>query len=183
MMDGAHNVKNYKDVVMETNTTITKHNMKHLQAMAKLFVKLGMLSSEFIFVFPHGNALVNFEDVVPKYTEAAPYMKEAVDIGKDSETRILMRYVPFCVMRGYESYIAELYDPSEREQVGPGVETLDVIKARRDLDRAQVPQCRECSYQTFCEGPWKVYPRFRGAGEFRPVKGNKLAAEEVKASW
>jgi MoaA/NifB/PqqE/SkfB family radical SAM enzyme len=174
MMQGVKNIKEYKNVVIETNTTITKLNYKDLPNMAKLFIKLGMLSSEFIFVFPYGNSLRNFYSIVPKYSEAAPHMKKALDIGKNSKTKVLMRYVPFCILEGYEQYIAELYDPPEREQIGPGVETLDVIKERKTIDRSQVQQCSQCRYEFVCEGPWKVYPKFYGSDEFNPIAGEKI---------
>jgi len=147
LIRGVENIKRHKNVIIETNSTITRINYKNLPEMAKLFIKLGMLSSEFIFVFPHGKAMENPRKVVPKYSEARPYMEKASDIGRNSPTKILMRYVPYCILPNHIEFIADQYDPAEREQVGPGVETLDVIKARRELDRIHVPQCKGCKYE------------------------------------
>ncbi len=167
LMKGVKKVKKYHDVIIETNSTITKQNYKHLEEMARLFIKLKMLSSEFIFIFPHGNALIEPKKNIPMYTEAKPFMEKALDTGKNSKTKILMRYVPYCILPNHIQGIADQYDPPEREQIGPGVETLDVIKARKELDRAHVPQCKGCKYEKDCEGPWKVYPSIYGINEFK----------------
>jgi pyruvate-formate lyase-activating enzyme len=173
IIQGVKNVKKY-NVIIETNSTITKSNYKDLPNMAELFDKLEMLSSEFIFVFPYGNALHNFDEIVPRYVDATPCMIKAVKIGMKSKTKILMRYLPFCVLPEYELYIAELYDPPEREQIGPNIETLDVINARKTIDRAKLDFCKECKFEILCEGPWRIYPEFRGTNEFKPIPGKKI---------
>ncbi len=167
LMKGIENVKKYSEVIIETNSTMTKENIEYLPDMARLFVKLGMWSSEVIFVFPKGNALKYVKDVVPRYSDASEFMVEAIEIGKESKTKILMRYVPYCILPHHIEYIADQFDPAEREQLGPDVETLDVIKARKELDRAQVEQCEGCKFQLECEGPWKNYPEFYGIDEFK----------------
>jgi len=170
LIKGVKNIKKYPDVIIETNSTITKKNYKKVPEMAKLFIKLGMLSSEMIFVFPRGNALLEVKNKVPRYSEAKPYMEKALDIGKNSQTKILMRYVPYCILPNHIDWIADQYDPAEREQIGPGVETLDVIKARKEQDRIHVAECRGCKYEEECEGPWKIYPKIYGTKEFKKIK-------------
>ncbi|MFH1510420.1 MAG: radical SAM protein [Candidatus Woesearchaeota archaeon] len=183
LMQAVSNVKRHPQVAIETNSTITKHNHTGLPDMARLFISLGMLSSEFIFVFPFGNSLKNFHDIVPSYKESARFMVEALEIGATSKTKVLMRYVPFCILPNHIGYIAELYDPPEREQVGPGFETLDVIKMRKTVDRAQLDKCNACKFTLVCEGPWKIYPRFMGSDEFNPIDGQKVIDVGELRQW
>ncbi|MBN2719108.1 MAG: radical SAM protein [Deltaproteobacteria bacterium] len=51
------------------------------------------------------------------YSDAAPVIKNAIDAYKDKIAKITVRYMPFCLMQGYEQYVtnnAQLqYDPDE----------------------------------------------------------------------
>jgi len=51
------------------------------------------------------------------YTDAAPYLKEAIDRFKDKIPKITVRYIPLCLMQGYEAYVTNMpqiqYDPDE----------------------------------------------------------------------
>lgn len=167
IMQGIRNVKRHHNVIIETNSTITKENYFDLPNMANLFVECKMLSSEIIFMFPEGGGWQDVSQILPRYSECRPYMEKAIEIGKNSDTHILMRYVPYCILPNHINYIADQFDPAEREQVGTDVHNLDVIKVRRELDRAQVEECKGCKYNNVCEGPWKRYPKVYGTSEFK----------------
>jgi MoaA/NifB/PqqE/SkfB family radical SAM enzyme len=170
MMEGIRNVKKYPEIEIGANSTITHSNYNNLPVIAKLLVQLKFSCSEIIFFFPKGNALKYSSEVFLTYTEAKPFMEKALDIGIASDSNIQMRYVPYCILPDYISYICDNSDPAEREQIGNDLRTLDVIKVRKEEDRMHVKVCSECIYRLECEGPWRKYVSLFGEDEFTALR-------------
>jgi len=78
--------------------------------------------------------------------------------------------MPYCIMKGYEVYVAEKVIPETEIRGIPHQNTNDFTTQRKKLGKAKFPQCKECKYDSVCEGPWKDYPEKRGSSEFKAVK-------------
>ncbi|MEM2918460.1 MAG: radical SAM protein [Candidatus Altiarchaeota archaeon] len=173
-INGMKNVREVKpDIHICTNTTITKYNYKFLPKIAESNIKLGANSCEFIFVHPRGNALKNFDEIVPMLTELQPYISRTIEIGKKYKMKHFhFRYLPVCFILGYEEYLSELQAlKSLREQhVGPEFQDLEVEKGRKFSGRVKGPQCKICSKEKICEGIFREYAERRGFDELNPVK-------------
>lgn len=170
---GLKNLKEIKsDAYICTNTTITKSNYKFLPQIAENNIRLGANGCEFIFVHPRGNALKNFDKVVPTLTETEPYIKPTIEVGKKySIKHFVMRYFPVCFMKGEIDFLSELEALKRlREQhIGPEFCDLEVEKGRALFGRVKGPICVNCKSNKICEGIFKEYAERIGFNELRPI--------------
>ena len=153
-----------------TNTVVVKSNYRNCEQIAKLLVKLGVDQYQLAFVHPMGNAWKNFENIVPFISLAAPYIHKGLQIGIDAGKRVMAEAMPYCMMQGYEGYVAERVIP-ETEIRGKKYQNTDSFdKQRKEKGKAKFSQCKECKDDLMCEGPWREYPKKRGNKEFKPIK-------------
>jgi len=164
---GIYNVKKFHKRIL-TNTVITKVNYKILPEIASLLVKLKVYQFQFAFVHILGSALKYYSEVVPRISEAAQYVKMALDIGIKSGIRVMVEAIPFCLMEGYEKYISELYMPSVQiKEVGWEVDNFEAV--RKTESKKKFLRCIKCKWYNCCEGSWREYPELFGEAEFKPV--------------
>lgn len=168
---GIYNIKKLTKgkINILTNTVVNKYNYKHLPQIADLLVKLGVNQYQFAFVHAMGNAGRYFKSIVPKKTDALPYLKKGLDVGIKAGLKVMAEAIPFCLVKGYEKYVSEIYIPStELREKGRVVERFEDL--RKNDAKAKFPQCKLCMYDKICEGPWKEYPQYYGTEEFKPVR-------------
>lgn len=173
---GMKNIRKVKpDIYICTNTTINRLNYRFLPQITENNIKLGADGSEFIFVHPRGEALRNFEKVVPTLTEIAPYIKKALKVGKRSLNHFVIRYVPPCHVSDVPTDVSEIKASGHlREQhVGPEFINLNVEKGRATIGRVKAPKCKDCVHDDVCEGVFKEYADRRGLEELAPQTKNK----------
>jgi cyclic pyranopterin phosphate synthase len=173
-------IKNLKELGAHNligKTVISCLNYQHLPAIALMLIKSGVIGMNFAFPHANGNALKYFEDVVPHYSDIMNYVYDTIKVVKNinskKNTNIALEFeaIPFCLMVGYEQFVAELHfinaDYAELKQLNmPGGK--DWNKLRRAI-KLKFSQCRKCKYDTICEGVWEEYPKKRGSSEFNPV--------------
>jgi len=152
-----------------TNTVITSLNYRELPAIAALLIKLGVKQYQFAFVHIVGTAAENKKLLVPRKTTVMPYVTKGLDHGIARGVACYTEAIPFCLMKGYETRVAERIIPA-----GPVVDADRTIKDygayRKAEGKAKGPLCRECKYCELCEGPWREYPALYGWKEFKPVR-------------
>lgn len=166
-VEGIKNLKKLNQYVL-TNTVITTTNAKHLPKIAKLLVDLGVNQYQFAFIHIGGRAAENKDWIVPQKTEILKYIKKGLDIGIKANRRVMTEAIPYCLMQGYEKYIAERVIPPS-VVYDAGFVVNDYHKYRRNRGKAKGPNCKKCKYYQICEGPWKEYPEIFGWDEFKPV--------------
>jgi MoaA/NifB/PqqE/SkfB family radical SAM enzyme len=153
-----------------TNSVITSVNYKDLPALARLLVRLKVNQYQFAYVHLVGSAWENRKTLAPKKTAVMPYLKRALDVGRDAGVGCYTEAIPFCLMKGYEDCVAERVIPE-----GPVSDADFYIESygdyRRDEGKAKRKECRACRWFSLCEGPWHEYPELFGWDEFKPVKG------------
>lgn len=163
-------MKNLKDLSqnMYSNTVVTKHNMAYLPEIAELLVDLGVKQFQMAFVHPVGNAEKYFDMVVPNITEASLKIKEALQIGIDAGIKVMSEAMPYCLMQGYEDYIAERIIPDTQIFDLDSIDD-DYTATRINHGKKKFEKCQKCSFNKICEGPWKEYVEKYGDKEFDPV--------------
>ncbi len=156
-----------------SNTTIVKQNYKYLPQIGQFIFDQGIRNSEFIFVDPsYGAAYDNFNQLVPKISQMAPYVKKCLEIGKRNKLpHWAIRYVPLCYFQDYLNQVSELQEVKtfETEHLAPDFENFSVEESRKIVGREKPEKCKECKLFNQCEGIWKEYLKHYGDKELKPV--------------
>ncbi len=160
-----------------TNTVVVKPNYRYLPEIAEMLVELGVSQYQFAFMHGMGNAMKNFEQMMPSVSLAAPYIHKGLQVGIDAGMKVMAEAMPYCMMKGYERYVSELYIPDTEVRLPDSVDP-DFARTRKESGKMKFPQCSECRYELICEGPWKEYPERMGSDEFVPVPGKKVRSRE-----
>ncbi len=96
----------------------------------------------------------------------ATNVKKALVIGIKAKKHVMTEAIPFCLMTGYEPYIAEKIIPLTKI-IDQNFIIEDYAQSRTADGKAKGPPCQQCKYGHLCEGPWKEYPKLFGWGEFK----------------
>ncbi len=167
-IQGIKNLEKLNQYVL-TNTVITTKNYKFLPQIARLLVDLGVDQYQFAFIHLGGRAGENKDWITPRKSEVMKYVKKGLDIGIKANKKVMTEAIPYCLMQGYEDYIAEKVIPDSMVY-DAGFVVEDYAQYRREKGKAKGPNCKKCKYNQICEGPWKEYPELFGWGEFKPIK-------------
>lgn len=176
-----HGVENFQSAGFRRiygNTTVVRQNYRQLPEIAEMYARWRFTNVEFIFVDPtYGGAYNNFEELVPHISEAAPFMRMALDTGTAAGlTQWKVRYVPLCHFTDHLDHISEI---NERrlyisEHWAQDFYNDDSIGSRAEVSRRKTAKCDGCSLAGVCEGIWKVYLDHYGEEELRPVPAADL---------
>jgi len=161
-----------------TNTVINDLNYRQASVIAGRLSEWGVKKINFIFFSPLDDAARLPDDLWPRYSDAAPFIKGMIDAHAEAFETISIKVIPFCFMEGYENYVTNfwqnLYDPYEwdffnRVRIRRGAFTRTVAVAAgmvffMDLRRmvqigvrkslyeaiARVQSYRECAKSPIC---------------------------------
>jgi len=180
LRQGIENVRSLGFKNFGSHTTIVKQNFRFLPKIADFIIRCGIRSAEFLYVIPAlGGAKKFFYELVPKISEAAPYIKTCLDEGiKRNIKEWNISHVPLCLFIGYEDQINQ--PDTIRTKTGLiKAETTyftDSRAARYDktphvsvTERAHTSKCLSCRLKKICLGPWKEYTRMYGDDELVPI--------------
>jgi organic radical activating enzyme len=102
-----------------TNTTITEANYRRLPQIAAEIAQHNVYNATLLFMMAHyrwaesGHA----SGVQARYSDAAPYAREFVQILEDAGIAVTVRYAPLCTVAGLEKnhvgFVGVRYDPHE----------------------------------------------------------------------
>jgi organic radical activating enzyme len=163
-------IKNLRELGQRviTNTVIVKPNYRYAEQTARLLVSLGVDQYQLAFVHPIGNAHKYYDSIVPCVSLAAPFIHRGLQVGIDAGLPVMAEAMPYCQMYGYERYVSErVIPPTEIRDIDYDP---DFEKTRKTQGKVKFGQCKECRYDSICEGPWKEYPEKKGYDEFVPVR-------------
>jgi len=154
------------------NTVINKLNYKDLPDIARLSVSLSV--PRFQFAFMHINRIIKNDSVligkiVPRKSLVVDYVKKGLQIGIDNDIYVSVEAIPYCLLSGYEKYVAEPQTPPSSVEGEVYIENFNEF--RKQKGRMKGPLCVSCKFNVQCEGPWREYPEIFGWDEFIPVKG------------
>ncbi len=159
-----------------TNSVVTKGNFTDQPALVQLLCDLGVRDAQLAFVHPVGTALELFDEVVPRLSDVIPYVREARDIARRYEMRLMTEAIPLCFLRGMEELCVEEIIP-QTTVVDLEGQILDYSEWREVEGKSHGEVCQKCVLRPKCEGPWREYPDKFGWSEFVPVE--RLDAKET----
>lgn len=174
LIQGIANVKKLGFTSIGSNTTIIKNNLAFLPKIGEfIFKKLKIKNSEFIFADPsQGGVCSDFKTLMPRISEAAPFIKKCLDIGRKNRIRHWhVRYVPLCYFEEYFDQISELHERRSfsTEHIAPDFVNRDVENSRMTVGRKKGLQCEKCFLNNQCEGIWNKYIEELGDAELIPI--------------
>ncbi len=164
------------DISLGANVCIVKQNYKYLPKIGNYIKKLGINNAEFIFIDPNNGAgLKSFNKLVPKISDAAPYIHKCLEIGKKNKIpHWHIRYVPLCYFQNYLDQISELQEIKSfhTEHIAPDFYNPNASEGRQNIGRIKTEKCQKCQLFNKCEGVWKEYFRHYGDAELMPIIDN-----------
>ncbi|MFC2135182.1 radical SAM protein [Bacteroidota bacterium] len=162
---------------------LSKKNYKEAPDMVRLAKKL--VAGSISITFPHamGNALLNFDECVPRYSEIAPYITESTRLSSEINQHINFEAIPLCYLHGSEECASEFVMPEHTELRDLTHLDKNYSKTRKTTAKLKGPQCKECKYFLICEGPWDDYVHGYGFEDLVPVKGEYIKSlAELKST-
>lgn len=173
IMKAIENVRKLGFSRIFANCTVVKQNMRHMPDIGRLFTRLDIHHAEFIFVDPtYGGGWSNFNGLVPLISEAAPYMRRCLDIGREWGTRDwCVRYVPLCHFADYLDQVSEIREVRlfRTRHWAPDFKNDDVGASRVVAGRSKPEKCAGCRLNGECEGMWNEYLKRVGDEELHPL--------------
>ncbi len=172
---GIQNVQKLGFKNIGSNTTIVKDNYRYLVKIGRFIYNNGIHNAEFIFVDPTiGGAKKNFKKIVPRISDAAPYIKKCLNFGERIGAQHWhIRYVPLCYFPEYEHRISEVYEVQhfQTEHLAPDFQNHEVENSRLIYGRQRTSRCKKCDFLARkCEGIWKEYIKHYGDKELKCKK-------------
>ncbi|MBI2361791.1 MAG: radical SAM protein [Elusimicrobia bacterium] len=152
-----------------TNSVVTRGNAADLPALAALLAGAGVRHIQFAFVHIVGKAAENAALIVPRISEAMPFVLRAVTAGRAAGARVMTEAVPLCLLEGFEDCAAETEMPVMTIHHADGTVCEDFTRERLEVQKRKGPACGACAHERVCEGPWHEYPELFGWGEFVPA--------------
>lgn len=166
-IQGIKNLVSLGMLVM-TNVVITRQNYKDLEKIAKMLVEIKVHQFQLAMPHPLGNAMKNFDEVIPKFSEISEHVKNALQIGKDAKISVMVETIPPCTIRGYEDCIADDIIPPTMIR-GAKTQDTDNFNYLLKLDKFKAEKCKTCKHDNVCQGPWKEYTEKWGSDELNPI--------------
>jgi MoaA/NifB/PqqE/SkfB family radical SAM enzyme len=160
------------------NTVINKLNYRSLKDITKLLAQLGVKKHNIYFPHIAGNALKNFDSVVPKYSAVKKYIREAVAESKKLGLATAVVGFPACIVPN-DFFMDDSKDNFAAVSSAGPAGTKKALKQVFRQERIKRAQCDECVFIDSCAGVSKEYIKRIGWDEFRPVasiakKDNKI---------
>ena len=145
-------------------------NFNHLPDFAKFMVEEANINRFcFIFATPMSWPMAT-EDIVVRYSDAAPYLMKAMDYCIDKGVIIdgiaFKCGAPHCVVKGEPRYL---------------VDAVNIPDNNRTKDWVRVPACKTCVLKDQCYGVRRLYVWMYGADEFTPILDESKRIEHWKS--
>ncbi len=162
---GIKNLIKYGHIV-NTNTVINKLNMKYMEQIADFLISLNVAVIALTFPECQGAALDNFDQVVPKYTDVASFIKKAVMRFSAKKKEFFLVNIPQCIVPEFAANILERTPFSDIDFNGYWENALE----RDSTKTIKFSFCKSCKYYKTCPGVDKAYINFFGSDEFNSLK-------------
>lgn len=159
---GIRNLKMLGEEV-QINTVVVKKNYRYLTKTAKALLDLEVDTINFLFVNPDGYSLYN-EDIIPKMSQAAPHIQEALEVVNDAGTDTGIFYMPFCVLGDKRQFVKHF---GKVELAGPDINAN--LAENRSRQNAKFEGCEDCRLNDKCHGVRAEYVKLYGSDEFKPL--------------
>ncbi|MFH1530876.1 MAG: radical SAM protein [Pseudomonadota bacterium] len=173
VLAGYRTLLDHPEVAVGTIGVITRPTLAHMPALARHLVEItrqhrGQSYCNLDFVMPEENAWENREALVPDLREAAPLLREALDIADAHGVPLTYRGVPPCVI-GEDHLDRDADRFMTIFQIHEDVGGVRYNRTALDLYRTKPPSCRACGHYRTCPGVYRSYLHLRGPDALVPV--------------
>ena len=157
---------------LTVNTVVTKQNLNHLRGVVDVMLPFPDVVLKFSMVQPKGGADKLFDQLIPKVSDVAAKVKDAIEYGLEKAAGNGPAFahdgIPFCMLEGH----AHRYDDLKTHRFATMIEIGEPDFFPVD-DRAKVQpgECDACTLRGPCPGLYKGYREVHGDGEVRAVTG------------
>ena len=176
MRAGIMNVVN-AGISFRTNTVVTKINYKILPSLANEFLEPKPKVVNFIMFNPFQEWIsLPEQDFQVRYSEAVPYLLDAVNILSSQCIEVNVRYMPFCLFSGFEKYVMNFpqlpfdkweWDFKPWHMLDGEYDYLFYALKENSIRYKQGPSCKKCSLSLICSGLPKQYSQAFGWDELQ----------------
>ncbi|MBI5194860.1 MAG: radical SAM protein [Nitrospirae bacterium] len=179
-------IKNVLDagLTFRTNTVVTKVNYKTLPGLANEFAEMKPKVVNLIMFNPFQEWInLPLQEFQMQYSEAAPYIMEAVSILSSAGIEVNVRYMPFCLFEGFEKHVMNFpqlpfdrweWDFKPCHRLDGEYDYLFYAMKENAIRYEQPPPCRKCSLLLICSGLPRQYSNAFGYNELKPRGGRPV---------
>lgn len=154
---------------------LTKVNYRHLLNTVKYISQLGVKDIWLVFLTPYGSAKLNFDAVVPRYSDVIPTVNQSLLWLKNKEEvkAGLEGFPHCCVSQEFRSLVTEEnFSDESLDGIYPEKKSgkYNCKRERVFSQKQRIPECQDCGYNDKCEGIYKEYIKNMGRREFKAIK-------------
>jgi len=164
-LKGIKNLREF-DQEVKISIVITKLNYKDIPQLTKMLLDLGVSEIRYDFVTVSGYVKNNPKAIVPKMSEAVPYIKECLNMFDPKKAWMAVFNIPYCLLKEYPGHIVDMVQPATQLRSS---EFVVSIKDNRRRDKKKLKKCKSCIYDKICFGIWEEYIKIYGYEEINPV--------------
>lgn len=172
-LKGVENIRKHKAFAYFT-VVISSLNYKELKEQIEFaeenFPDIKHFS--FNFVDPNGNALEN-KWIVPRLSEAEPYMKDAFGHILSKGMTFRIEFVPLCFLDEFEEYASEVRREEDEEWSFSSFVNKNEEVVKRNNNYTKTERCNGCSLFERCPGLNPRYAKIYGTEELKPIRNKK----------
>jgi MoaA/NifB/PqqE/SkfB family radical SAM enzyme/SAM-dependent methyltransferase len=157
---------------LTVNCVVTARNKDHLIPLVDLLLPFDDVCLKFSMVQPKGAADKLFTAVIPRVSEVAERVNEAIRYGQSKSTGLRFAHdgIPLCLVPGFE----DLYDDLKTHGFASMTEVYEPDFYPVDGgDSSQTERCADCALRGPCVGLFNKYREAFGDEELRPVPGTR----------
>ncbi|QOV19213.1 radical SAM protein [Blautia liquoris] len=170
-------VRGIKNVIslgckVRTNICVCKQNYTQLADIVKYSMSLGVSHINISNLHTAGNCLKNFELVVPKLSEAIPYVKVAVDACVEAGVKVTLEGYPMCVLGDYSKYLID-WEENQFKMLYKSFVFKNYNTFMENNAKMKGEVCKECAKRNLCGGVYKEYAGAYGFVELIPEAEEK----------
>lgn len=144
-------------------------NYKDISDIVLLAAKEGISHVNICSLQTGGSAVGNLEMLLVSYSEAAPFIAEAVGIAESLGITVTIEDFPYCVLKGLENYQVD-WKAQSLKLLYRKMIIDDYNKFINEMMRMYGLQCEDCDKRAVCSGVYKEYINKNGWSEFHPYK-------------
>jgi MoaA/NifB/PqqE/SkfB family radical SAM enzyme/SAM-dependent methyltransferase len=152
------------------NTVVTRQNIEHLRGVVDALLPWPDVVVKFSMVQPKGGAERLFEHIIPRVSEAAARVREAIEYGlarSGGRQPFAHDGIPLCLLPEHEDRYDDLRTHRFATMIEVGEPDFFPVD---DLAKVQPPEtCGGCSLRGPCPGLYAGYREVHGDGEVRAV--------------
>ncbi len=155
---------------LTVNCVVTTQNLHGLRDLVDLLLPFDDVVLKFSMVHPKGGADRRFEALIPRVTDVAEAVADAIRFGQERSSGLGFAHdgIPLCLLPGLEG----LYDDLKTHGFAVMTEVFEPdFYPVDDGDNVQTPRCDGCALRGPCVGLYRKYAEAWGDEELRPVPG------------